>query len=171
MASQDSSGSPPPSFPAGPHYTPSYSYSSSSTPPAPPPVTSGREVVRNTSLSSTPPSSRPSASPNENSNWDNSSIDTSSLKTTKKAVDLIWSNTYGAWGRVSQKNLLTYAHLLVVISAKSEKKGYQEDVRDNVKGKTFGTGASHNGFQNLSYIKALNVLIQKGVSLTLQEMS
>lgn len=95
--------------------------------------------------------------------WQNAPL-TVEIKESTARVNPKWNDTHGAWGRIFDKSLLTYAHLLLRIAKECRKSGYQANVKDNVDKKTYGSFASKQGFQMGSYIKAINRLISKGVS-------
>ena len=100
--------------------------------------------------------------------WHGQPISLDAVRAPNKQVSIFWDDTDGVWGRVCQKSLLTYAHLLLVIYNKSLRpgqRGYQVDWKENVKNKTFGAAASKQGFQITSYIRSINNLLKKGVSM------
>lgn len=84
-----------------------------------------------------------------------------------KASPLLWDPEYQVWSRVSENSLLTYAHLLLALEKHQDQNGVIVDVASMVKKKTYGTGASKNGFQITSYVAAINKLITEGVCLCL----
>lgn len=160
MASQQDSNSPP--FQG----TPSYTYASPIIIGASPPIPSPG-IRSHSSDTSTPPSvSTPTRTPSARTSlWSKTFFSLEHLRKTKVQVPVVWSEQYGVWGRVADTTLLTYAHLIHVIGTKSEGVGYQKDIKENVKNKTYGVGASKNGFQNINYFKAINALIKHGVCI------
>ena len=82
----------------------------------------------------------------------------------------MWNEEDGPWGRICERSLLTYAHLLRVISHHANETWsggvkYQADVTQNAFKKTYGVAASKHGFQKATYIAAINLLIEKGVCI------
>ena len=163
MASQQDSNSPP--FQG----TPSYSFYASpiiigASPPIPSPGIRSHSSDTSTPPSVSTPARTPARTPSTRT-WSKTFFSLEHLRKTKIQVPVIWSEEYGVWGRVTNTTLLTYAHLIHVIGTKSEGVGYQKDIKENVKNKTYGVGASKNGFQNINYFKAINALIKHGVCI------